>query len=87
MYVGEKRICNSTWEELAEVNTGDSFLIQNISEKPISYVVLDSVPDETIKGGVLRPYQQLSFKKVAGNLYMKRMGECNGYVVIEKVES
>ena len=86
MYVGEKRICHDTWCLIEEVNTGDSFLLQNVSNNPIRYVVLDSVPAETVNGGVIMPYQQLAFKKVGGDLYMKK-DEANGYIEIEKVES
>lgn len=86
MYIGEKRICCKVWEAQAEVNTGDSFLIQNISDDVIRYVVLDSVPAETVNGGVLLPYQQLAFKKVTGDLYMKQNGDEDGYIVIEQVE-
>lgn len=87
MYIGEKRICCKTWEALSEVNTGDSFLIQNISDDVVRYVVLDSQPEETVNGGVLAPYQQLAFKKVTGDMYMKQNGDQDGYVVIEKVEA
>ena len=87
MYISEKRINSKTWEALAEVNTGDSFLIQNISTNDVCrYVVLDNQPDESIRGGVLLPYQQLAFKKVAGDLYVKQDGDRDGYIVIEKVE-
>lgn len=85
MYVGEKRITNENWEALSEVNTGEEFYIQNTSTNSIRYVVLNTVPDETIKGGIITPYQQLSFKKVAGDLYIKK-GVVDGYVVVEKVE-
>lgn len=86
MYIAEKRINNENWEALAEVNTGDSFLIQNISDDVIRYVVLDSQPDESVNGGVLAPYQQLAFKKITGDMYMKQNGDEDGYIVIEKVE-
>ena len=86
MYVGEKRINSATWEALSEVNTGNSFLIQNTSDDAISYIVLDSVPEETVHGGVLLPYQQLGFKKITGDMYMKQKGDQDGYIVIEQVE-
>ena len=86
MHIGEKRVDNETWQALAEVNTGDSFLLQNISVSPVRYCVLDSVPEETVNGGVILPYQQLAFKKVGGDLYLKK-DEADGYIEIEKVES
>lgn len=86
MYIGEKRINNSNWEALAEVNTGDSFLIQNISNDIVRYCVLDSVPGETVLGGIILPSQQLAFQKIAGDLYIKKDND-DGYVTIEKVEA
>lgn len=86
MYIGEKKIYNDVWESLNEVNTGESFLIQNTSTNPVRYCVLDSVPNETVKGNVIAPYQQLAFKKVGGDLYLKK-DYVDGCISIEKVES
>ena len=87
MYIGEKKITSSTeWEALSEVNTGDKFFIQNVSDNPIRYCVLDTVPEQSVSGGRLMPFQQLAFKKVSGDLYLKNEG-IEGYVVVEKVEN
>lgn len=86
MFIAEKRIANRNWEALAEVNTGESFLIQNISEDIVRYCVLDSQPENTVFGGVILPYQQLGFKKVTGDLYVKQNGDEDGFIVIERVE-
>lgn len=86
MYVTEKRINSLEWVELSEANTGDTFVIQNISDDRVRYCVMNSQPDTTVHGNVLLPAQQLKFKKVGGSLYMKQDGSQDGYVVIERVE-
>lgn len=85
MYVKEKGVDQDDWSLVQEVSSGDSFLIQNVSSNKIRYCVLDSVPGKNVKGGVIMPYQQLAFKKVTGDLYIKK-DWANGYIVIEQVE-
>lgn len=86
MYITEKSIRNKEWVALEEVNTGDSFLIQNISDNIVRYIVLDSVPENNLYGNVIQPYQQLAFRKITGDMYIKQNGDENAYIAIEKVE-
>lgn len=86
MYISTKWVQNDSWQELEEVNTQEAFLIQNISDFNIRYCVLDSKPSESISGGIITPYQQLSFKKTSGNMYIKK-DNSSAQIVIEKVES
>lgn len=73
------------WKPVDSANTGDSFLIQNTSPFNVEYVVSESAPTDT-KGGIILPYQQLSFKKVTGNLYVKKNDGRDGYISIEQIE-
>lgn len=88
MYIANKELTQE-WQAIEEVNTGDSFLIQNITGHNIYFCVLSSVPEATVRGGVLESHQQLSFKKVTGSMYMKRGSEGEDHVClyIEKVEA
>ena len=85
MFIGNKTITPNEWTAIDEVSTGESFIIQNISEYRISFCTLDSTPTENIDGGILLPLQQLAFKKVSGDLYMKTGGK-DVNIYIEKVE-
>lgn len=84
MFVENLTLTNE-WQNIASVNTGDSFLIQNCSNDVVYYIVSDVEPNVNV-GGILMPYQQLGFKKIAGDLYMKDKNSVNNYVHIEKVE-
>lgn len=88
MFIANKEL-TCQWSLIEEANTGSSFLIQNIANKPVCYCVLDSLPDSNIEGGLLDPHQQLSFKKVSGDLYMKKTWGGNESVClhIEQVEA
>ena len=89
MYTAEKTI-NTGWTLIEEVATGDEFRVQNISNNTIRFCVTDTEPPADISGGVLPKDEQLAFKKVGGDLYLK----CDGAaeltritkVHIEKVE-
>jgi hypothetical protein len=85
MFIANKAITPNEWIAIEEAGTGDNFIIQNISAYRINFCVLDTAPTSDIDGGILLPCQQLSFKKVSGDLYMKTRGE-NVNVYIEKVE-
>ena len=86
MYVTEKRITTTWWEGVWEANTGETFVIQNVSDDKVRYCVLNYQPEDSIHGNVLLPNQQLKFKMVGGSLYMKQDGNQDGYIVIERVE-
>ena len=85
MQIGERKKLNKNWQAIAEVNTGDGFLIQNVSEVMVNFVVTDSEPLSDNIGGILLPYQQMQFKKVGGDLYMKSTS-ANGEINIEQSE-
>ena len=55
MYISEKKVDNDEWVILDGVNDGQCYLIQNVSLAPVSYCVLDSVPDNKIKANVITP--------------------------------
>lgn len=85
MFIGEKLISNNTWKPLTEVNTGDEFYIQNTSNYRLRYCVSENAPAENVQGNILESLQQLIFKKVDGNLYVKKING-DAFVAIEKVE-
>ena len=72
MIVTEKKIDNDSWIICEEVNDGNTYLIQNISTDNLLYCVSSEKPSNTIFGGVVQPYVQLEFKKVSGDLYLKK---------------
>lgn len=88
MFVANKKLTNE-WAEITEVNTGNTFLIQNIMNKEVFFCVSETTPEAETIGGVLLPYQQLSFKKVNGNMYMRKdwSGNASVCLSIEKVEA
>lgn len=88
MFIAEKKLTDK-WCLIEEVNTGDNFLIQNTTNRAVYFCVLDTTPDDSIIGGVLEAHQQLSFKKVTGDLFMRNTWGGNGSVslYIEQVEA
>lgn len=56
MYISEKKVDNDEWVILDGVNDGQCYLIQNVSLAPVSYCVLDRVPDNKIKANVITPW-------------------------------
>lgn len=58
---------------------------ENVSEVMVNFVVTDSEPSSDNIGGILLPYQQMQFKKVGGDLYMKS-ASANGEINIEQSE-
>lgn len=87
MYISEKKVDNDEWVILDGVNDGQCYLIQNVSLAPVSYCVLDRVPDNKIKANVITPWQQLSFKKGNGDLYIRKSTYNDGYISIELSEA
>lgn len=81
----ENLILTNEWQNVASVNTGDSFLIQNCSNDVIYYIVSENQPTVNV-AGILMPYQQLAFRKIDGDLWLKDKNSVNNYVHIEKVE-
>lgn len=82
----EKRINSLDWEEFTEVNTGETFRIQNISDDRVRYVDCDSQPDKSVRGNILLPNQVLTFKMKDSRLYMKQNGNQDGFVTVSKAE-
>lgn len=88
MYISEKKVDNDEWVILDGVNDGQCYLIQNVSLAPVSYCVLDRVPDnKKIKANVIAPWQQVSFKKGNGDLYIRKSTYNDGYISIELSEA
>ena len=89
MFIANKTLTRE-WTAVSEANTGEEFLIQNLSsEEVFCYCVLNEKPSEDVIGGYIDPHQQLSFKKVDGDLYMKKTkgDEYVARICIEKVEA
>lgn len=84
MFITNLQLPSNQWTEIDLVNTGDTFLIQNLTADDIRFIVLDSEPTNTNYGCKLAPGQQLVFKKVAGDLYMRGKGQ--GVIAIEQQE-
>lgn len=85
MYITTKRLQNAEWQKVDEVNDGNSYLLQNISDVECKYIVTESAPEDSAPGMFLLPRQQLAFKKITGELYLKKSGYY-AEVSIEKVE-
>lgn len=79
----------TNWLPLDKANTGDSFLIQNCGAISVEFMVLDHFPDdEKDFGGLLSPKEQLSFKKVSGDLYVRSTSKISQpRLFVEKVEA
>ena len=71
---------------MSEVNTGDTFVIQNISDDKVSYCVSDTKPNKNVHGRVLLPYKELTFKKATGLLWIKQHGDQDSYIHAECLE-
>ena len=83
MRVGVIR-CPKVWTLISDVNDGNTYYIQNIGQYHVEFSVGTSAPAEGVKGGYLMPKEQLKFKKVSGDLYMRTNEIIDLY--IEKVE-
>ena len=76
----------TSWQEVTDVNDGNEYTIQNVSEE-IEFIVYLDVPPENVKGGVLSRFKQLIFKKVTGKLYMRSpVTYGSQYIYVEEVE-
>lgn len=84
MRIGEVTL-SKDWQYIGEANTGEKFLIQNVSNSPVRFAVMDYMPDDLNIGGIVPPFEQLEFKRVSGDLYMRNASE-DGYIYIERVE-
>lgn len=85
MNIGKIQLDND-WRLMNEVNTGEEFLIQNLSQR-VEFIVTDTAPTSNDTGGLLSSCQQLMFKRVDGDLYMRSTGNYgNQFVNVEKVE-
>ena len=86
MNIGEVNL-TSQWRLMSEVSDGSEYLLQNINSS-VEFFVASSAPTEETQGGILSHYQQLMFKKVSGDLYMKAASDHVGHqtVIISKVE-
>lgn len=80
-----KVILTKDWKRIDEANTGERFLIQNVSNHPIRFVTIETAPEDLEDGGIIPPFEQLDFKKVSRDLYMRNASQ-DGYIYIEKVE-
>ena len=76
--------CPKVWTKIDQVNDGNLYYIQNKGPYSVEYTVQTSAPAEGDKGGDILSKEQLKFKKVAGDLYMRTNEIIDLY--IEKVE-
>lgn len=84
MFVSNIQLPGNKWTEIASANTGDLFYIQNLTAGKIRYIVSATEPTDDDYGCVLAPGQQLVFKKISGDLYMR--GNGHGTIAIEQKE-
>lgn len=77
----------NSWQKIADIYDGKTYGIQNTGEWECEYIYSTSEPSTDTEGGVLCAKEQMFFKYVAKDLYMREnMPNSNIKVFVEEIE-
>lgn len=86
---GINKVVQIKWTKVEEVATGETFTIQPLLDN-VSYIVSESQPEESARGGVIPKFKQYFYAKGSGDLYLRDFDgvDYRGHneVYIEKVQ-
>lgn len=68
--IGFNKIVPVKWTKVEEVATGETFTIQPLLDN-VSYIISETQPDESVRGGVIPKFKQYFYSKGNGDFYIR----------------